>query len=35
MQGQQYTVPFTYLSKDLKSRINAKLWTNEEYGSPD
>ena len=35
MQGQQFTVPFTYLSKDLKSRINAKLWTNEEYGSPD
>ena len=30
-----FTVPFAYPSADGKSQINAKLWTNAAFGSPD
>ncbi len=35
MQDQVLTVPFSYQSKDLKSRVQAILWTNGAFGSPD
>ena len=35
MQDNIYEVGFSYQSKDLKSRINAKLWTSEEFGGLD
>lgn len=35
MQDQVLTVPFSYQSKDLKSRVQATLWTNGSFGSPD
>ena len=35
MADQMFTVPFSYVSHDGKSQVNAKLWTNTKFGSPD
>lgn len=35
MSSQAYSVPFSYISHDGTSHINAKLWTNIAFGSPD
>ncbi len=35
MSGKLFTVPFSYVSHDGKSRVNAKLWTSDEFGSPE
>ena len=35
MPGIVYSVPFKFLSHDGRTRINAKLWTCEAFGSPD
>ena len=35
MQDEVLTVPFSYQSKDLKSRVQAMMWTSGAFGSPD
>ena len=35
MSDTTYTVPFEYASRDGRSTIKAKLWTNAAFGSPD
>lgn len=35
MEDQMFTVPFSYVSHDGKSQVNAKLWTSMRFGSPD
>ena len=35
MSDQLYAVTFSYRSHDMKSQVNAKVWTCEAFGSPD
>ena len=35
MAGAAFCVPFSYASSDGRSRINAKVWTDARFGSPD
>lgn len=35
MSNHTFTVPFSYISHDGKSRVNAKLWTDTKFGGPD